>query len=163
MIHYQLICGKDHSFDGWFRDSAAFELQSASGLVACPECGDVSVNRALMSPSIARRRVVVDQSGQPDPVPSAAGPAVAAPNPAHAIMSAALPDQVRSMLQRMRAEVEKHCENVGDRFADEARAIHRGESKERGIYGQSTPEQAEALADEGIDVAQIPWVPRADG
>ena len=76
---------------------------------------------------------------------------------------ALMPDQVRAMLQRLRSEVEKNCEHVGARFAEEARSIHRGETPARGIYGESTPEQAEALAEEGIEVARIPWVPRADG
>ena len=152
MIHYQLRCLSEHAFDGWFRDSAAFEKQAKAGLVACPECGDTTVNRALMAPSIARGGAVVDQSGQ-----------AAAPAPVPAKSAAAMPAQVRAMLQKLRAEVERNCEHVGDRFAAEARAIHRGESEARGIYGESTPEQAEALAEEGIDVARIPWVPRADG
>jgi hypothetical protein len=74
-----------------------------------------------------------------------------------------MPAHVRAMLQRMRAEVEKHCDYVGPQFADEARKIHRGESDKRGIYGETTPEQVEALAEEGIEVSRIPWVPRADG
>ncbi len=74
-----------------------------------------------------------------------------------------LPDHVLAMLQRMRAEVEKHCDYVGSAFAEEARKIHRGESDKRGIYGESTPDEAETLAEEGIDISQIPWVPRADG
>ncbi|HYZ64049.1 MAG TPA: DUF1178 family protein, partial [Acetobacteraceae bacterium] len=56
MIHYQLRCGADHGFDGWFKDSAAFEAQAKRGLVACPECGDSRVNRALMAPAIGRKR-----------------------------------------------------------------------------------------------------------
>ena len=80
-----------------------------------------------------------------------------------AVAGAVLPDQVRALLQRMRAEVETSCEHVGDRFAEEARAIHNGETEARGIYGEATPEQAEALADDGIEITRIPWVPRADG
>ncbi len=74
-----------------------------------------------------------------------------------------LPDQVRAVLQRVRAEVERSSDYVGPEFAEEARRIHRGESEKRSIYGESTPEQAESLAEEGIEVARIPWVPRADG
>ena len=73
-----------------------------------------------------------------------------------------LPDQVRAALQKLRAEVEKNADYVGQDFADEARRIHNGESERRAIYGEATPEQAEALADDGIPVAQIPWVSRAD-
>ena len=67
------------------------------------------------------------------------------------------------MLQRIRAEVERTSDYVGPAFADEARRIHRGETEKRNIYGEATPEQAEALAEDGIEVAQVPWVPRADG
>lgn len=155
MIHYQLRCSADHHFDGWFRDSAAFDAQAERGLVSCPACGDTAVNRALMAPRIKKGAVVVDASGAPDAVPAPA----AAPEKA----GVAVPDHVRAMLQKLRAEVERNCDYVGPGFADEARRIHRGESDKRGIYGESTPEQAEALAEEGIEVARIPWVPRADG
>lgn len=153
MIHYQLRCSGDHSFDGWFKDSGAFDRQAAAGLVECPECGATSVHRALMAPSIRTKgaAATVDAAGAPD--------AVAVPQKA----ASAIPDQVRGMLQKLRAEVERNCEHVGERFADEALAIHRGESEARGIYGETTPEQAAALADEGVPVSRIPWVPRADG
>jgi hypothetical protein len=74
-----------------------------------------------------------------------------------------MPDHLRAMLQRLRVEVEKNCDYVGNGFVDEARRIHRGESDRRGIYGEADPAEAEALADEGIQIACIPWVPRADG
>src|ERR1700733_7187423 len=134
MIHYDLRCGQDHAFDGWFKDSAAFERLAKRGLVECPHCGDVKVERALMRPAGAQRRA-----------------------------RGKLPAHMRAMLQKMRAEVEKHCDYVGPQFAEEARKIHRGESDKRGIYGEASPEQAESLAEEGIEINRIPWVPRADG
>ena len=70
---------------------------------------------------------------------------------------------MRAMLQRMRSEVEKHCDYVGPQFAEEARKMHRGESDKHGIYGETSPGEAEALADEGIEFARMPWVPRAEG
>ena len=154
MIHYQLRCGKDHAFDGWFKDSAAFDKQAALGFVECPQCGGTDVVRALMAPAVAKREA-----------PQAVAPRAEILPPDHTEKAAAgrLPAQVLAMLQRMRAEVEKHCDYVGPDFADEARKIHRGESESRGIYGETTPEQAERLADEGIEIAAIPWVPRADG
>jgi hypothetical protein len=68
-----------------------------------------------------------------------------------------------AVLQRIRAEVEKSCDYVGDDFADEARKMHRGETEHRSIYGEATEEQAESLAEEGIEIGRIPWVRRADG
>ena len=149
MIHYQLRCGADHQFDGWFASSAGFDRQAAAGLVACPKCGDARVSRALMAPALAGPRPAQEPR-------AAAGPAQAAVSPD-------IPDGVRAVLQRIRSEVERNCDNVGPAFADEVRRMHRGETERRGIYGDSTPEQAQALADEGIEVARIPWVPRADG
>lgn len=149
MIHYQLQCQHGHGFDGWFKDSAAFDSQAARGLVACPVCGDVSVSRALMAPSLSRSRELV--------------PAPPAQMPAKAVAGPAFPDHVRAALQRIRAEIEKNCDYVGDTFAEEARRIHYGETEARGIYGEATPDEAEALAEEGIEIGRIPWLPRADG
>ena len=143
-----MLCSATHEFDGWFRDSGAFDRQVADGLVTCPQCGDSAVTRALMAPAIPRK-------GRP---PAVVPPATPAPEKA----ATALPDQLRAALQRIRAEVERTSDYVGPDFADEARRIHRGESDQRNIYGESTAEQAEALADEGIEVARIPWLPRAD-
>ena len=150
MIHYQLACAADHAFDGWFRDSAGFEAQARAGLVACPQCGTADVRRALMAPAL----------GKSTPAPAAPAQATPAPTPVKA--AAQLPDQVRAVLARMRAEVEKNCDYVGPSFAAEARRIHNGETEARGIYGKSTPDEAAALKEDGIEVASIPWVDRAD-
>jgi hypothetical protein len=147
MIHYQLQCPRDHAFDGWFPGSAAFESQAQRGLLECPVCGSADVTRALMAPAVPKK-----------------GNALT-PAPAKAVAPSAgetLPDGVRAALQRLRAEVEKNFDYMGDKFADEALRIHKGEIDPRGIYGEATPEQAEALADEGVQLAQIPWLPRAD-
>ena len=158
MIHYQLRCSADHAFDGWFRDSAAFDAQAGRGMVECPICGDTRVNRALMAPRIAKSRPVLDgRTGE-----AAATPPAMAPGKPAGEKGAVLPDKVRAALQRLRSEVEHSCDYVGPDFAEEARRIHNGDADARGIYGESTPEQAEALADEGIEVARIPWLPRAD-
>jgi hypothetical protein len=174
MIHYQLQCAEGHGFDGWFKDSASFDEQAARGLLECPFCGDSKVERALMAPSVARKgnaralpAPVADPVSEPASEPGLpAVPPAAAPVPAagaEQVAAGRVPDQVRAMLQRLRAEVEKNCDYVGGGFADEARRIHRGESDRRGIYGEASPADAESLADEGIEIARIPWVPRADG
>lgn len=84
--------------------------------------------------------------------------------PPGAVRSAAgpMPAQLVALLQRMRAEVEKTCDHVGPRFAEEARRIHYGEAEARGIYGEASDAEADALREEGIDVARLPWVPRPD-
>ena len=159
MIHYDLLCGAQHRFDGWFRDSAAFDTQSENHLLECPVCGDVAVVRALMAPAVPRKgsraRPQLDA-----PPPASVEPA---PDLPVAVAGTRMPAQVRAALQRMRAEIEKACDYVGPRFAEEAVSMHRGETEKRGIYGETTPEQAEMLADEGVEIASIPWLPRADG
>jgi len=156
MIHYQLRCDDGHEFDGWFKDSSAFEKLAGRGLVDCPACGSSKVTRALMAPAIgaaARRK------GKPDPAPTPT-PAAA---PAAAVAGPGIPAELMAKLQRMRAEIEARCDYVGKEFAAEARRIAAGESERTGIYGEATREEAEALHEEGIAVAAIPWVPRADG
>jgi hypothetical protein len=158
MIHYNLRCDEGHEFDSWFNSSAGFEKQAKRGLLECPHCGSTKVDRALMTPNVPRKgRITADK-----PPPAPATPPVPS---AQAVekMAEHLPDQVRAMLQKLRAEVEKNCDYVGPEFAEEARRIAKGETDPRGIYGETTPEEAEALAEEGIDIAHIPWVPRADG
>jgi hypothetical protein len=162
MIHYQLRCAEAHEFDGWFKDSAAFEAQAARGLLECPECGNAEITRALMAPSVprkgnARAEALPVPVAPPAPEPPAQAPAQMAVDPAR------MPAQLRAMLQKLRAEVEKNCDYVGEGFAEEARRIHNGESDRRGIYGEASPEQADALREDGIEIARIPWVPRADG
>jgi len=158
MIRYDLRCSQDHSFDGWFKDSAAFDKLARSGLVECPVCGGTEVSKQLMAPAVLKASGV---KGRPDRLPAAPAaaqpPAVPAPPAAKPV-----PAQVMAVLRRMRAEVEKHCDYVGKDFAEEARKMHRGESDRSGIYGEATEAEAEALKEEGIDVARIPWVPRAE-
>jgi hypothetical protein len=85
--------------------------------------------------------------------------------PAKPEMAAKLPNPMEQLqlLRGLRKAIETGCENVGDRFAEEARKIHYGETDARGIYGNTSSEEAERLADEGIDFAKVPWVPLADG
>lgn len=150
MIHYDLRCRAAHQFDAWFRDSAAFDEQSAGGLLECPVCGERQVSRAMMAPAIPRKRQLAAPAAPPSPA------APTAVTPQH------LPAHVRATLQRIRAEVERNCDYVGEKFAAEARRIHDGDAEARGIYGEATPEQAQALADDGIEIGQIPWLPRSD-
>ena len=160
MMHYQLLCAARHEFDGWFKDSGAFDRQAKRGLVECPVCGDNRVERAMMAPRLTGRASMPQLQAEAQPIAAQTPPTVAVAAPAP---NARMPAQLRVMLQRLRAEVEKSCDYVGPAFADEARRIHRGDVKKRSIYGETTPEQAESLVDEGIEVGAIPWVPRADG
>lgn len=149
MIHYQLRCDVGHDFEGWFRDSAGFGDQAGRGLLSCPQCGSVKVDRALMAPSVQTSRKTVRGTGSP-------------PEARAAVM---MPDDLRAALQRLRADVERQCDDVGDGFAEAARRLHderaSGE-RPRGIYGQASEPEREALAEEGIEIMRIPWLPRAE-
>ncbi len=158
MIRYQLRCARGHEFEGWFRSSAGFDGQNTSGLVSCPECGSTEVGRALMAPSILAGGGREPARGTPAEAETLAHKSVAAaPSP-----SVPVPDAVRALLSRMRDTVERHCDYVGPAFADEARRMHRGDREVRAIYGEATDAEREALADEGVEVTRIPWLPRAD-
>jgi len=160
MIHYRLRCGAGHEFEGWFKDSAGYDKLAAAGLVECTVCGDARVERALMTPAVVKRR---RKDVAPVPPKPAEAPTPEAPVPQQRVAAGPMPAQVLAMLQRMRAEVEKTCDYVGPGFAEEARKIHNGDSEARGIYGEATDAEAEALAEDGIEVSRLPWVPRADG
>lgn len=168
MIHYQLRCtsgAEPHEFDGWFKDSDAFDKLAKAGLVECPACGGAKVERALMAPAIPKKgRPARNAAIEVPPAPPAEAPtAVVAPEgPPVPAAAGPMPAQLRALLTKLRAEVEKNCDYVGKDFADEARKIHNGEAEARGIYGETTDAEAEALSEEGIDFARLPWVPPSD-
>ncbi len=157
MIHYQLRCAIGHGFEGWFRDSAAFEQQARGGLLRCPSCGSAEVDRGLMAPAVraGRHRIA---PGDDDATATRPSAGQTAPAPA-----AQIPDALRAELQRLRAAVERDCEDMGDRFAQEAIRMHHGEAEARGIYGNTTARDRDALADAGVAVVSIPWLKPADG
>jgi hypothetical protein len=160
MILYRLRCSKGHEFDSWFKDSKTYERQEKKSLIGCAVCGDSKVGRAVMSPRIGKKGKAVAEVEVP--AASAPVPAQTAEQQQMAALARKMPKELREALMKVRAEVEKNCEHVGDRFAEEARKIHYGESDKRGIYGETTDEEAEALADEGIEFGRLPWLPRGN-
>jgi hypothetical protein len=160
MILYSLLCAKDHGFDAWFPNSDAFDRQAKRGIVACPQCGSTKVRKAIMAPRIAKgiskgsgsMRVIAEEAA-----PTAA-PAETPPANATSVMAPEIPQA----LTELRKQVESNCDYVGDNFAEEARKIHYGESKKRGIYGESSDAEAEALKEEGIEFGRVPWLPRTN-
>ncbi|KGF69973.1 hypothetical protein LL06_07940 [Hoeflea sp. BAL378] len=137
MIRFSLQCDKDHGFEGWFASSADFDGQSERGLVECPVCGSRKVGKALMAPAVA----------------------VSRETPARPL---AMDPQKREMMRKLRdlvKAVKQNSEDVGDRFADEARRIHHGEAEARGIIGQASTEDARSLIEEGIEIAPLPEFP----
>jgi hypothetical protein len=150
MILYQLRCGKDHEFEAWFKDGATCDRQLTRKTVECPVCGSKKVAKALMAPRIGATEK-----------PQAALPANPQQGPQQQGMSV-MASAMRQHLQEIRSKVEENCDYVGDKFADEARKIHYGETESRGIYGEATDNQHQELVEEGIEVARVPWLPRSD-
>lgn len=155
MIHYQLRCGGGHEFEGWFRNSSAFDSQAQTGLLTCPRCGTTDVARGLMAPAVRTKRAKSLAADLIPPAPATTQPGTAVAPP--------VPDELRAALQRLRAQVERQCDDLGDDFADEAIRMSRGEVAARGIYGNANEDDREALAEEGIEVMQIPWLKPAEG
>ncbi|MFY7960117.1 MAG: DUF1178 family protein [Elsteraceae bacterium] len=156
MIVYRLRCDAGHEFDGWFRSGDAFDAQAKAGQVECAACGSHAVSKAIMAPNVSKGVSRGESVRLPSPAAEAAMP--------DAKMMAAMPREaaLMHMLRALRRQVEANCDYVGEKFADEARKIHDGEADARGIYGEATPEQIEALTDDGIEIGQLPWVPLAD-
>src|SRR5689334_6543254 len=135
-----LQCAHQHVFEGWFGSDDEFQGQLAGGLLECPLCGDTAITKLPSAPRL-------NLGAQPAAAPKQE--------------VAAMPDvgMQRAWLQMVR-HVMANTEDVGERFAEEARRIHHGESEERGIRGQASPEETEALLEEGIGVLPLP-IPKA--
>lgn len=145
MIVFDLRCEKDHLFEVWFRDSATCDQQLGAGEVPCPACGATKVEKALMAPGLAGSKK------KDDPKPAV---------PAKVAMENQQATELRKALVEMRKTVEENFDHVGGAFPEEARKIHYGEAEARNIYGESSPQEAQELTDEGIEVSAIPWLPR---
>lgn len=150
MIVFDLRCASGHVFEGWFGDSGEYERQRQADLLSCPLCGETRVTKAVMAPNVAAKSNralsgLADDGYQPAAV--AAAPA---------------PPEVRLIetMLRIRQIVEDRFEHVGERFAEEARAIHMGEAPARGVYGEATAAEVAALEEEGIAVAPLPFPAR---
>jgi len=154
MIRYRLKCERRHEFEAWFADSAAFDKQARRGQVACPRCGSAKVQKALMAPSVAKGRKGRRVQKLPDQGPPAGQ--ASAPAETHRV---AAHGELAAAMRKLRAEIEAKSEYVGPRFPEEARKIHYEETPARGIHGEATREEAQALSEEGIEFFPLPILP----
>ena len=153
MIRYNVVCDKTHEFESWFQSSTAYDKQAKRGLVSCPVCGSAKVEKAIMAPRI------VGKKGRE----KAAAPLEAAAPEAPATESTSLmmaqERELRAKIKELRDHIVKIADNVGERFPNEARAMHYGDKEHRPIYGEAPPEEARALVDEGVEVSPLPTLP----
>lgn len=150
---FNLKCDGGHPFEGWFKSHQVFETQQAGGLLSCPFCESRVVHKTLSAPrlnlSTSESEPGSQASGQASSIPSApSGPQQTVSHPQAATLAAAL-TVVRQMLA--------NSEDVGGRFAEEARAIFAQESPARPIHGSTSLETAQELAEEGIPIVAIPF------
>lgn len=134
MIRYALVCDEGHAFEAWFSSSSDYDRQSDRGLVECPHCGSISVRKQIMAPAVRTAR-------------SAAASSEATANGAA---------DFDALARKIQAHIRSNFDYVGADFAKEARAIHEGEKPERLIYGETTPQEREALAEAGVPCAPLP-------
>ena len=133
MIKYNLKCENNHNFDTWFSDSSNFDEQNKKNLIFCPKCNSTKIEKNIMAPNIGSKKQSYTNALETE-------------------------KNYEKIIKNIRKHVEKNFEYVGDKFADEARAIHYGEKEEREIYGETSVEEAVDLIEEGVNVSPIPGV-----
>jgi hypothetical protein len=156
VIRYNLVCDQRHEFESWFANSAAYDKQAKRGLVSCPLCGSVKVEKAIMAPRLAR----TDKSG---PIVAPAEEAALAPAPAEVPTPVAMISpqerEFRKKLKELRDHLTANADNVGKKFPEVARKMHYGETEHRSIYGEASPQDAKDLHEEGIEFHPLPVLP----
>ena len=140
MIRYALACEKNHQFESWFQSAEAFDKLHATGMVTCPACGSTEVEKSLMAPGVPSKRSRTKATPQ--------------------AMSAGPDPKLETALKELREHVEKNSDYVGNKFADEARAMHLGDKPERSIYGEVKPEDAKKLHEDGVPAVPLPFTPK---
>jgi hypothetical protein len=145
MIKYGLKCENAHLFEAWFKNSATYDDQADAGDIVCAVCGSTNIVKAPMAPAVPRKGASSVSRREETANTEAQKAAVA-----------------MTALRQLQKSVEENCDYVGPRFAEEARKIHYGEVEQHGIYGEATPEESNELREEGVEIAEIPWLPTTD-
>jgi hypothetical protein len=133
---FNLHCEQGHAFEGWFASAEAFDAQAAGGQVQCPVCGSTAISKALSAPRLNLG---------------------AEPPQQRQVAAMPTPEQLQALFLKMAREIVASTEDVGEKFAEEARRIHYKEAPERGIRGVTSKEEADALEEEGIKVVPMPF------
>lgn len=152
IIIYDLECEYSHRFEGWFRSNEDFDDQREQKLLTCPECGTSAIRKVPSKINIGGKAHIESKAGEAKGAEVPAAPAVQKPNSVDVATAFVMARQAIQALIN-------HSEDVGDRFAEEARKIHYDEAPIRAIRGQASPEEFEELRDEGIEVIALPVLP----
>jgi len=141
MVIYNLRCAKKHQFEGWFPSFEDYQKQAEKKQISCPTCGTTRVEKL---PHACAVHVKKEQ------------PTVEKNRPERTVSKSLTATEFKEMLIRVHHYVNENFEDVGTRFAEEARQIHQGKAEERPIHGTATPEERNDLTDEGIPFATLP-------
>lgn len=139
MIKYALRCSDGHDFEGWFSTSSDFDAQKQAGFVTCPHCGTSDVEKSLMAPSVSTSEKKVAKTAD--------------------VTAGNVPAEMLAALRQAAKAIRDNCEDVGERFPEEARKMHYGEADARGIMGKATAEDVGSLLEEGIEIMPLPHLP----
>lgn len=144
MIQYSLKCDQDHRFDSWFQSAAAFDKLRGAGMVTCSVCGSAQVDKAIMAPRVrpARDAAAATTASQDTDQPKLSQPG----------------SDTERAIAALKRKIEENSEYVGGNFAQEARAMHEGDSPERAIHGEAKPEEARKLLEDGVPVIPLPFL-----
>lgn len=140
MIRFALTCEEGHNFDAWFSSGDSYDEQTEAGVIVCPDCGSAEVQKAPMAPAVVRGRERT--------------PALRSESPGESPGK-----QTYAFLKGLHEHLKENAEDVGRDFPEEARKIHYGETEERNIFGEATPDEAKALHEEGIPALPLPKLP----
>ena len=137
MIRYDLVCENEHFFESWFKDSKTYQKQLKANEIVCPECSSCSISKSLMAPGIPKKTNTKNGN----------------------VIANSSSSTLNNAIRKIRNEIKKNSEYVGDKFPEEARKIHYNEAEMRSIYGEASKKEITDLVDEGIDIIQITEIP----
>ena len=137
MIRYDLVCENEHFFESWFKDSKTYQKQLKANEIVCPECSSCSISKSLMAPGIPKKTNTKNGN----------------------VIANSSSSTLNNAIRKIRNEIKKNSEYVGEKFPEEARKIHYNEAEMRSIYGEASKKEITDLVDEGIDIIQIPEIP----
>ena len=137
MIRYDLVCENEHFFESWIKDSKSYQKQLEANEIACPKCNNSNISKSLMAPGIPKKTNTKNGN----------------------VIANSSSSSISNAIRKIRDEIKKNSEYVGDQFPEEARKIHYNEAEMRSIYGKASKTEITELVDEGIDIIQIPEIP----
>jgi hypothetical protein len=148
MIRFALVCANGHEFESWFASNQSYDFQFANKLVSCPYCNGTDIAKAVMAPAVARATRAPRKQQKPNEAPKQ-----------NVALLGEADHGLREMARELHRKMVAATVDVGANFAREARRIHDGEAPERPIRGQTSPEEARALVEEGVDIMPMPATP----